>query len=119
MPAVPSGAYRRYALVYDLVWRAAPYDRFVDLCLEAAAAHGAGVRRVRAVGETGLDFYRTPDEAGKARQREAFAAHIAMARPTALPTPWPSGPVEASTPAVRWLSGCPGVRLPHCRKRLS
>jgi SAM-dependent methyltransferase len=46
VPAVPSGAYRRYALVYDLVWRAAPYDRFVDLCLEAAAAHGAGVRRV-------------------------------------------------------------------------
>jgi SAM-dependent methyltransferase len=38
-----SGAYRRYALVYDLVWRGAPYDRFVDLCLEAA---GAGARRV-------------------------------------------------------------------------
>jgi SAM-dependent methyltransferase len=37
-----SGAYRRYALVYDLVWRDAPYDRFVDLCLEA----GAGARRV-------------------------------------------------------------------------
>ena len=46
MPAVPSGAYRRYALVYDLVWGAAPYDRFVDLCLEAAAAHGTAVRRV-------------------------------------------------------------------------
>ena len=46
MPAVPSGAYRRYALVYDLVWRAAPYDRFIDLCLEAAAAQGTGVRRV-------------------------------------------------------------------------
>jgi SAM-dependent methyltransferase len=44
--AVPSGAYRRYALVYDLVWRGAPYDRFVDLCLEAAAAQGTGVRRV-------------------------------------------------------------------------
>jgi SAM-dependent methyltransferase len=38
-----SGAYRRYALVYDLVWRDAPYDQFVDLCLEAA---GAGARRV-------------------------------------------------------------------------
>jgi SAM-dependent methyltransferase len=38
-----SGAYRRYALVYDLVWRDAPYDRFVDLCLEAA---GGGARRV-------------------------------------------------------------------------
>ncbi len=46
MPAAPTGAYRRYALVYDLVWRAAPYDRFVDLCLEAAAAQGTSVRRV-------------------------------------------------------------------------
>jgi len=46
VPAVPSGAYRRYALVYDLVWRAAPYDRFVDLCLEVAAAQGTTVRRV-------------------------------------------------------------------------
>jgi SAM-dependent methyltransferase len=41
-----TGAYRRYARVYDLVWSAAPYDRFVDLCLEAAGAHGTGVRRV-------------------------------------------------------------------------
>jgi SAM-dependent methyltransferase len=46
VPAAPTGAYRRYALVYDLVWRAAPYDRFVDLCLEAAAAQGTSVRRV-------------------------------------------------------------------------
>jgi len=46
VPGVPSGAYRRYALVYDLVWRAAPYDRFVDLCLAAAAAQGTDVRRV-------------------------------------------------------------------------
>jgi SAM-dependent methyltransferase len=41
-----TGAYRRYAHVYDLVWSAAPYDRFVDLCLEAAGAHGTDVRRV-------------------------------------------------------------------------
>jgi TatD DNase family protein len=40
----------------------------------------AGHPRVRAVGETGLDFYRTPDDVGRARQREAFAAHIAMAK---------------------------------------
>jgi SAM-dependent methyltransferase len=46
VPAVPAGAYRRYALVYDLVWRAAPYDRFVDLCLEAAAAQGTRLGRV-------------------------------------------------------------------------
>jgi TatD DNase family protein len=35
---------------------------------------------VRAVGETGLDFFRTPDADGQARQREAFAAHIAFAK---------------------------------------
>jgi len=35
---------------------------------------------VRAVGETGLDFYRTPGADGQARQREAFAAHVALAR---------------------------------------
>jgi SAM-dependent methyltransferase len=46
VPALPPGAYRRYALVYDLVWRAAPYDRFVDLCLESAAAQRTRVRRV-------------------------------------------------------------------------
>lgn len=35
---------------------------------------------VRAVGETGLDYYRTGDAAGQARQKEAFAAHIAWAK---------------------------------------
>jgi dTDP-3-amino-3,6-dideoxy-alpha-D-glucopyranose N,N-dimethyltransferase/dTDP-3-amino-3,4,6-trideoxy-alpha-D-glucopyranose N,N-dimethyltransferase len=46
VPADHQGAYRRYALVYDLAWRAAPYDRFADLCLEAAAAQRTRVRRV-------------------------------------------------------------------------
>jgi ubiquinone/menaquinone biosynthesis C-methylase UbiE len=41
-----AGAYRRYARVYDLVWSAAPYHRFVDLCLAAAAAHGTEVHQV-------------------------------------------------------------------------
>ena len=36
--------------------------------------------RVRAVGETGLDYYRTRDAAGQAVQQEAFAAHIAFAK---------------------------------------
>ncbi len=35
---------------------------------------------VRAVGETGLDFYRTRDLAGQDRQRRSFAAHIAIAK---------------------------------------
>ncbi len=39
----------------------------------------AGHPRVRAVGETGLDYYRTREPAGHAAQRQAFAAHIALA----------------------------------------
>ncbi len=39
----------------------------------------AGHPRVRAVGETGLDHYRTREAEGHARQRDAFAAHIALA----------------------------------------
>ncbi len=39
----------------------------------------AGHPRVRAVGETGLDYYRTREPVGHAAQRQAFAAHIALA----------------------------------------
>jgi TatD DNase family protein len=35
---------------------------------------------VRAVGETGLDFFRTTDPAGHQLQRDAFATHIALAK---------------------------------------
>jgi len=40
------GAYRRYAEVYDRVWKAAPHERFVDLYLDAAKLAGVRVRRV-------------------------------------------------------------------------
>src|SRR3954467_13048020 len=40
----------------------------------------------------------------------------AIAIPTLLPHPCPSGPVVVSTPLVCLISGCPGVLLPHCRK---
>lgn len=36
--------------------------------------------KVRGVGETGLDYYRTPDTAGQSLQKQAFAAHIAWAK---------------------------------------
>lgn len=40
--------------------------------------------RVRAIGETGLDYYRTRDSAGQALQKHAFAAHIALAKQQGL-----------------------------------
>ena len=36
--------------------------------------------RVRGVGETGLDYFRTTDAEGRARQQAAFAAHIGWAK---------------------------------------
>ena len=39
-----------------------------------------------------------------------------MAKPTAVATPAPNGPVVISTPAVWPNSGCPGVRDPHVLK---
>lgn len=48
--------------------------------LDRMAALVGSSDRVRGVGETGLDYYRTTDAAGQARQKEAFAAHIAWAK---------------------------------------
>ncbi|MCC6495392.1 MAG: TatD family hydrolase [Propionibacteriaceae bacterium] len=48
--------------------------------LDRLAALFGSSDRLRAVGETGLDYYRTPDAAGRARQQEAFATHIAWAK---------------------------------------
>lgn len=45
--------------------------------IDQIAASG---RHVRAVGETGLDFYRTKEPDGIARQRLSFARHIATAK---------------------------------------
>jgi SAM-dependent methyltransferase len=88
VPAVPSGAYRRYALVYDLVWRAAPYDRFVDLCLEAAAAHGTAVRRVLVAacgtGNAVLEL------AGRGLEVAGFDLSPSMLA-VAAAKPWPGG----------------------------
>lgn len=48
--------------------------------LAALASLIEGSDRVRGIGETGLDYYRTRDDEGKRRQRESFAAHLALAR---------------------------------------
>ncbi|HEX7834249.1 MAG TPA: TatD family hydrolase [Pseudolysinimonas sp.] len=44
----------------------------------------AGRPRVRAVGETGLDFYRTTDDAGRSAQYRSFEAHIEIAKERGL-----------------------------------
>jgi SAM-dependent methyltransferase len=107
VPGVPGGAYRRYALVYDLVWRAAPYDRFVDLCLEAAAAHGTGVRRVLVAacgtGNAALEL------AGRGLEVAGFDLSPAMVAMAAAKT-WPAGPRGSGGPRG-WPAGGAGARL--------
>ena len=57
----------------------APKLADLDAALAEIEKLAAGSDRVRVIGETGLDYYRTgPD--GRAAQQESFAAHIAMAK---------------------------------------
>lgn len=51
----------------------------LDAALEEIEALVESSARVRAVGETGLDYFRTGDE-GRAAQHASFRAHIAMAK---------------------------------------
>lgn len=48
--------------------------------LDRLAALVGSSDRVRGVGETGLDYFRTKDVEGQARQKQAFAAHIGWAK---------------------------------------
>jgi SAM-dependent methyltransferase len=95
VPAAASGAYRRYALVYDLVWRAAPYDRFVDLCLEAAAAQGTAVRRVLVAacgtGNAAVEL------AGRGYEVTGLDLSLDMLT-VAAAKPWPGGPGGSGGP---------------------
>lgn len=52
----------------------------LDEDLRAVEALATASERVRGIGETGLDFYRTRDADAQARQKVSFAAHIAFAK---------------------------------------
>ena len=70
--------------------------------------------RVRAVGETGLDFFRTADPAGQDRQREAFAAHIAMARRHDKTLVIHDRDAHDAVLDVLDAEGCPDRTVMHC-----
>ncbi|MDR2929658.1 MAG: TatD family hydrolase [Propionibacteriaceae bacterium] len=58
-------------------------DRFeTDFAAISALARAGD--HVRAIGETGLDYYRTTDPAGRATQAQSFLRHIELARQTGL-----------------------------------
>lgn len=52
---------------------------------EAGLRELLGAPRTVAVGETGLDYFRVREEAGRQRQRELFRRHLAMSAESGLP----------------------------------
>ncbi|MBS1879620.1 MAG: TatD family hydrolase [Actinobacteria bacterium] len=76
-------AAERHAAVFASVGRHPNDAEGFDEEAAAAIAALAGHEQVRAVGETGLDFYR--DTASPAAQRRAFAAQVEIAAEVGLP----------------------------------
>jgi len=70
--------------------------------------------RVRAVGETGLDHYRTRDEAGHRIQRDAFAWHIGLARATGKTLVIHDRDAHAEVLEVLDAEGVPDRVVMHC-----
>ena len=102
-----------YDEVYAIVGRhpneATGFDPDSDLePIERAAAHP----RVRAIGETGLDYFR--DYAPREDQRRAFAAHIELAGRTGLPLVIHTRAAEEDTLAVLGELASEVTVVMHC-----
>lgn len=84
--------------------------------LDAAFAVIEGLaqdERVRVVGETGLDYYRTPPE-GRGIQRDAFRWHIALAKRLGKALQIHDRDAHADVLAVLDEAGAPPVTVMHC-----
>lgn len=84
---------------------------FVITRLEETLRANADV--VVAVGESGLDFFRT-GEKGAAAQREAFRAHIALAKDLDLPLQIHDRDAHAACVEVLEADGAPERTVFHC-----
>ncbi len=90
-----------------------PNDPFGDEPDEAWIANGAGHPQVVAIGETGLDYYRTEGDTGF--QRERFRTHIRAARSCSLPLIIHTRAARADTIAVMREEGAEAVGgVMHC-----
>lgn len=88
-----------------------------DLGLDDALARVAEVARrngrVRAIGETGLDFFRAGPR-GRAVQREAFRAHVALAKELGLALQIHDRDAHADVVDVLLRDGAPERTVFHC-----
>lgn len=70
--------------------------------------------RIRGVGETGLDYFRTRDADGQARQKTAFAAHIAWAKAAGLALVVHDRDAHGDILDVLDAEGAPDRVMMHC-----
>lgn len=88
---------------------AAALDSALDRIAELA-----GLGQVRAVGETGLDYYRTHGDDDRAVQRRAFAAHIEIAKATGRTLVIHDRDAHDDVLAVLDAEGWPQRTVLHC-----
>lgn len=86
----------------------------LDAELERLSALVSASPKVRGVGETGLDYYRTTDSEGQARQRGAFAAHIAWAKEHGKALVIHARDAFEDVLAILDSEGCPDRVQMHC-----
>lgn len=73
-----------------------------------------GAPKVHAVGETGLDYFRTKDASGQALQKTSFAAHIAWAKAHDLALVIHDRDAHADIVEVLDAEGWPARVVMHC-----
>jgi len=89
------------------------HDVPLDDAVAAVAAVARDNPRVRAIGETGLDFFRA-GERGRQVQREAFRAHVALAKELGLALQIHDRDAHEDVVDVLRRDGAPGRTVFHC-----
>lgn len=85
----------------------------LDDAVAQVAALARAEPRIRAIGETGLDFFRA-GERGRAVQRDAFRAHVALAKELGLALQIHDRDAHADVVQVLLADGAPDRTVFHC-----
>lgn len=85
----------------------------LDEAIASVGELAASQERVVAVGETGLDYFRT-SEAGRRAQQEAFRAHIRLAKELDMPLQIHDRDAHADTISILVSDGAPERTVFHC-----
>ena len=90
-----------------------PHEVSLDDAIARVASVARGNDRIRAIGETGLDHFRA-GPAGRAVQREAFRAHISLAKELGLALQIHDRDAHDEVVEVLLADGAPDRTVFHC-----